>query len=116
MKPTTKTKGNAPSDSQLDPLELEDKFPLLVFLVVLERLVVLPADRLLALAAGDVAHNVTPRGHATLRGLTGFDIDDRVEQVSLTMLAAEVLHHAASVTEAWPTRDIAWIGYANKER
>ncbi|KAK5629722.1 hypothetical protein RRF57_005437 [Xylaria bambusicola] len=42
---------------------------------------------------------MTSCSHATLRGLAGFDIDDRVEQIRFTMLATEVLYHAGSVSK-----------------
>lgn len=74
-----------------EQLGLEDELALLVFLARLVGLVVLPADRLLALLAGDVADDVAPRRHAALRRLARVDVDDRVEQVSFAVLTAEVL-------------------------
>lgn len=74
-----------------EQLGLEDELALLVLLARLVGLVVLPSDRLLALLARDVAHDVAPRRHAALRRLARVDVDDRVEQVGLAMLTAEVL-------------------------
>lgn len=70
---------------------LEDELALLVLLAALVGLVVLPADRLLALAARDVAHDVAARGHVALAGLARLDVDDGVEEEGLAVLAAEVL-------------------------
>lgn len=57
-------------------LGLEDELALLVLLGSLVGLVVLPAHRLLALAAGDVADDVAAGGHVALRGLASVDVDD----------------------------------------
>lgn len=70
---------------------LEDELALLVLFRCLVGLVILPADNLVADAAADVAHDVAARGHVALARLGTFDVDDGVEQVCLTMLAAEVL-------------------------
>lgn len=72
-------------------LGLEDELALLVLLAALVGLVVLPAHRLLALAAGDVAHDVAARGHVALAGLAHVDVDHRVEKEGFAVLAAEVL-------------------------
>jgi hypothetical protein len=83
-------------DSQLlvdhtQELRLKDELALLVLLARLVRLVVLPADRLVALLARYVAHDVAPRRHVALAGLPLLDVDDAVEEVRFAMLAAEVL-------------------------
>lgn len=72
-------------------LSLEYEFALLVLLARLVSLVVLPADRLLALAAGDVAHDVAAGRHVALAGLARFDVDDGVKKEGFAMLATEVL-------------------------
>lgn len=74
-----------------EELVLEDVLALLVLLALLIGLVVLPADRLVALLAGDVAHDVAARRHVALRGLAGFDVDHDVKEVRLAVLAAKVL-------------------------
>jgi hypothetical protein len=74
-----------------EQLRLQDELSFLVLLARLVGLVVLPADRLLALAALDVAHYVTARGHVALVRVGLGDVDDAVEQVRLAVLAAEVL-------------------------
>jgi hypothetical protein len=74
-----------------EQLGLEDELALLVLLGILVGLVVLPADRVLALPAGDVAHNVPARCHVALARLARLDVDDRVEEVGFAMLATEVL-------------------------
>ena len=81
-------------------LGLQDVLPLLVLLARLERLVVLPAHRLLALAARDVPHDVPARRHVTLAGVARRDVDDVVKEVCFAVLAAEVLHanHQRSAT------------------
>ena len=70
---------------------LEDELALLVLLARLVGLVVFPADRLLALAAVDVAYNVAARRHVALVGVGFGHVDDAVEQVGFAVLATEVL-------------------------
>jgi hypothetical protein len=72
-------------------LGLKDEFPFLVLLRSFIRLVVLPANCLLALPAMDVPHNVAARCHITLAGLALSDVDNRVKEVGFAMLATEVL-------------------------
>lgn len=81
----------SPSTDIAKPLRLEDELALLVLLARLVRLVVLPPDRLLALPARNVPHNVPPRRHVALARLARVDVDHRVEEVCLAVLAAEVL-------------------------
>lgn len=73
-----------------EELSLEDELALLVLLARLVRLVILPANSLLALFAGDVTDYVSACRHAALRGLAGLNVDYAVEEVGLTMLTAEV--------------------------
>lgn len=80
-----------PSIYSAQQLGLEDVVAFLVLLGVLVRLVVLPADRLLALGAADVAHDVAAGGHVALDGLGLGDVDDGVEEVGFAVLAAEIL-------------------------
>lgn len=70
---------------------LQDELALLVFLAALVGLVVLPTHSLLALAAGDVADDVATGRHTALDGIGLGDVHDGVEEVSLAMLATEVL-------------------------
>lgn len=84
-----------------EQLSLEYELALLIFLGRLVGFVVLPADGLLALAAGDVAHDVPAGGHAALAGLAGVDVYDGVEEVRLAMLAAEVLYGGVGQWLAW---------------
>lgn len=69
---------------------LKDKFPLLILLTGLIRLVILPAHTLIALLAVDVPHNVSPGSHIPLRCLACPCVDHRAEEVCLAMLATEV--------------------------
>ena len=64
---------------------------LLVLLAGLVSLIVLPADGLVALLAGDVADDVAAGGHAALGGLAGLEVHHAVEQVRLPVLTAEIL-------------------------
>lgn len=75
---------------------LEDELALLVLLVGFKGLVILPANRFLALPARDVADNMATRRHVALAGLARLDVDDAVEKVGLAVLAAEVL-----LVECW---------------
>lgn len=84
-----------------EQLVLQDVFPLLVLLGRLESLVVLPAHRLLALLAADVAHDVSARGHVALDGIRQDDVDDVVEQVGLAVLASEVLRLSRQPRPSW---------------
>lgn len=72
-------------------LFLEDILPFLVLLAGFIRLVVLPTDGLLALPARNIAHDVSPGGHAAFDGFGLGDVDDRVEEKRLAMLTSEVL-------------------------
>jgi hypothetical protein len=80
-----------------EQLGLQDELALLVLLAGLVGLVILPADRLLALAALDVAHYVTSGRHVALVGVGFGDVDDAVEEVCLAVLAAKVLRSISSV-------------------
>lgn len=72
-------------------LRLEDELALLVLLARLVRLVVFPPDAGVAAAAVDVPHDVPAGGHITFVRFGAVDVDDVVEEVGLTVLAAEVL-------------------------
>ena len=85
------SKSPSSSENITEHLRLQDELPLLVLLALLERLVVLPPHVLAALSARDVSHEVSPRRHVPLAGLTLDHVDHHVEQVCLTMLASEVL-------------------------
>jgi hypothetical protein len=71
-------------------LGLKDIFILLILLTGLIGLIVLPPNRLIALLAHDVAHNVSASRHAALRGLALADVDYRREQEGFAVLAPEV--------------------------
>ena len=75
-------------------LRLENELALLVLLGALKRLIVLPPHRLLALAAHDVADDVTARRHVTLARLARVYVDHGIEEVRLAMLSSEVLPRA----------------------
>lgn len=60
-------------------LRLENKLSLLILLRALVCLIVLPADRLAALSAGDISNDVPACRHVTLVGFARLDIDDAVE-------------------------------------
>lgn len=77
-------------------LRLQDVFPLLILLGCLERLVVFPAHRLLALPTCDVPHHVPPGRHIPLHGFGLGDVYDGVEEVGLAVLAAEILQESVS--------------------
>jgi hypothetical protein len=79
------------SGYRAEQLRLENELALLVLFASLISLVVLPADRLFALAAVDVAYDVAAGGHVALVGLGFADVDDAVEEVRFAVLAAEVL-------------------------
>lgn len=72
-------------------LFLQDELALLVLFTGFIRLIVFPADGLLALAAVDVAYYVTSRSHIALVGVRLGDVDDGIEEVRLAVLTAEVL-------------------------
>ena len=72
-------------------LRLQYKFPLLVLLRRLVRLVVLPSHRLVTLPAHDVPYEMPARRHIAFCGFRLRDIHDSVEEVGFAVLAAEVL-------------------------
>ena len=72
-------------------LRLQDKLALLVLLARLVGLVVLPAHRVVALAACYIAHDVAAGGHVAFGGLAGRDVHHGSEEVGFAMLATEVL-------------------------
>ncbi len=74
-----------------EQLGLKNKLALLVFLRVLIGLVVFPAHRLFALAAGNIADDVSTRRHVSLARLARIDVDNAMEEVGLAMLAPKVL-------------------------
>lgn len=76
----------------MEQLRLENKLALLVFFRRLVGLVVFPADNLVTNATADVAHDVAAGGHVALARVGTLDVDDGVEEVCLTVLAAEVLN------------------------
>jgi len=72
-------------------LSLEDELVLLVLLSLLVCLVVLPADHLFALSAGNVADDVSAGRHIPLTCLARHDVDDIAEEVGFAVLTTEVL-------------------------
>lgn len=70
----------------------QDELALLVFLARLVCLVILPPYRFLALPAGNIAHDVSARGHAALDGFRLGDVHDVIEEVGFAVLAAEILY------------------------
>ena len=85
-----------------EQLCLQDEFALLVLLAGLVRFVVLPAHRFLALSAVNIAYDVATGGHVALVGLGLGDVDNAVEEVGLSMLAAEVLGDVSWCLEYLP--------------
>jgi hypothetical protein len=85
-----------------EKLSLQDVLSFLVLLSRFERLVVLPAYRLVALSAGNIPHDMSARSHVPLAGIARRDVDNIVEQVGLAMLAPEVLiQHFSNGSRAW---------------
>jgi hypothetical protein len=83
---------NAPSSSSqcAKQLALEDKTPLLIFFACLISLVVFPADRLIALFAFDISHDVSACCHISLHCFGLFDVNYRGEKERFAMLASEI--------------------------
>lgn len=80
-----------PSVNRAQQLGFQDILALLVLLRVLVRLVVFPADGFFALPAVDVTYHVLAGRHLALHGFGLRDVDDGVEEVGFSVLAAEVL-------------------------
>jgi len=78
------------SSNLAQKLGLEDVLALLILLACLERLIVLPTHRLLALLAIYVPYDVPARRHVALSWLTLCGVDNAVEEVGFAVLAAEV--------------------------
>lgn len=89
----------AQSSNVAQQLSFEDEFALLVLLCIFIRLVIFPANRLLALPACDVTDNVPPRGHVSLARLASFNVDDAVKEVGFAVLTSKV-----------PTDDVFMVG------
>ncbi len=89
--PTAVGGANSRSSDRAEQLRLQDEFTLLVLLIRFICLVILPADRLFALPAMNVTHDVPACGHVALIRLRLGHIDDAIEQICLSMLAPEVL-------------------------
>lgn len=76
-----------------EQLCLQYEFALLVLLARLICLVVLPANRLLALLAEYIAYDVSPRCHVAFSSISRSDVHHIVKQVRLAMLTSEVLQN-----------------------
>lgn len=74
-----------------EQFRLKNVLPLLVLLTRLKRLIILPSDNLIALAAHDVANDVFSGRHIAFGGIAGMDIHDLLEEISFPVLTAEVL-------------------------
>lgn len=72
-------------------LSFQNILALLVFLRVLVGLVVLPAHRLLTLPTVDIADHMQACRHFALHSLGLGDVNDSIEQIGFSMLAAETL-------------------------
>lgn len=72
-------------------LLFENKHPLFVFLVVFKCLVILPPYQLFALAAGDVANDMSSSRHATLILFAQCDIDDVDKKIGFAVRSTEIL-------------------------
>ena len=82
-----------------EQLGFEDELALLVLFGGLVGFVILPAHGFLALAAGNVTHDVSACGHVTFAGLAWEDVHDIVEEKGLAMLTAKVLYHVSPERE-----------------
>lgn len=80
-------------------LRFQDKLALLVLLASLVRLVVFPADSLLALPAVDIADYVAASRHIALIWIRLGDVDDAIEQVCFAVLATKVLHSVSATLQ-----------------
>jgi len=78
------------SSNLTQQLGLQYELVFLVLLAALESLVIFPADRLLALLALYIAHNVASGSHVALARIAGCDVHDIVEEVGFAMLTAEI--------------------------
>ncbi len=72
---------------------LQDVLSFLILLGRLERLIVLPAYRLVALSARDIPDDVSACRHVPLASIARCDVDDVVEEVRFAMLTTEILMH-----------------------
>ena len=72
-------------------LRLKNKLPLLIFLRLLKRFIVLPPHGILAIPALDVSHNMSSRRHVTLGCFFLNHVYHIAKKVGFAMLAAEML-------------------------
>lgn len=79
------------SINRTQQFRLQNKFPLLVLLGRLIRLIIFPPHRLLALLAVHVPNLVAAGRHVAFDGFRLRGIDDGIEEEGFAMLAAEVL-------------------------
>ena len=79
------------SGRKTQQLFFEDELALLVLLRALIRLVVLPSHGLFALPAADIPYHMSTGRHIALSWFACRDIDYVFEQVSFTVLPAEIL-------------------------
>jgi hypothetical protein len=91
LRPTPKLADPALLADVAKQLCLQDEFSLLVLLRGLVRLIVFPPDRLVALLACNVPHDVPSRRHIALARLPRADVHHAVEEIRFSMLSAEVL-------------------------
>ena len=74
-----------------EQFNLENELPLFVLLRVIVGTIVLPTNHLFTLSATYVSYDMFARGHVAFSRVTGNDVHNCIEKVSLPMLAAEVL-------------------------
>ena len=72
-------------------LGLQNVFAFLVLLGVLKRPLILPTHEMPTLSAVYVPYDVPSRGHISLCGIAGVDVDDVFEEEGFAVLASEVL-------------------------
>ena len=89
---------------------LQYEFAFLVLLRRLERLVVLPTHRLLALPAHYIPNDVPTRRHVAFAGVRLRDVHDGVEEVGFAVLAAEVLRIQTISISPRPCQDSCKTG------
>ena len=74
-----------------EELCFEDKFPFLILLGLLKRLIVRPSNELVALPTPDIPHDMLAGCHISLFRLARYVVNDGVEEICLSMLAAKAL-------------------------
>ena len=90
-------------------LRLQYELAFLVLLRRLERLVVLPPHRLLALPAHNIPHDVPTRRHVAFVGVRLRNVDDGVEEVGFAVLPAEVLRYISNISILFSSCQVVYV-------